>query len=456
MTDLAEPRALLGPAGLLEPGAELSRYERAPNLLTGTAAFVARPAGEGELTALLDWAHRERVRLIPQGANSGLVGGALPDGSGTQGVLSGERLRDRFELDTGSRTLTVSAGWQLDEINERLASHGLQLPVEVGSSPSVGGMLSTNTAGSHLIKYGDVRHRVLGLRAAVPDGAGTVLDLSRPLRKRNEGLDLKQVFIGTGGTLGVITEASFELAPLPRSRATAWLAVPESGLLDALTTVERHCADSLAAFEVVSPAAAALLTERHEHLLNRIPRGEHFLVLAEIAADDERAEDQLTEALEAAAGQGLLHDARIGAPQRMWEVRHAIPEITERMHPVLSLDLATPRSALTRFRAEVHTLLAEAYPDIRPIELGHYGDGGIHLILPLPQRIAADRDRIDELRMLVYDLAVHRYAGSFSAEHGIGPKNHDAYLRFVPEAVRTTAALLKRHFDPHTVLAPLP
>ncbi|MFE9312995.1 FAD-binding oxidoreductase [Streptomyces sp. NPDC088353] len=449
MAALDELGELVGPVGLLTTASDLARYEKAPNRLFGRAAFVVRPAHIGEVAAVLDWAYRNRIRLVPQGANSGLVGAALPNDTG---VLSTERLRGLFDVDVTGRTLVASAGWNLDEINERLAADGLQLPVEVGSSPSVGGMVSTNTAGSHLLKYGDVRHRVLGVRAVVPDGAGTVLDLLRPLRKCNEGLDLKQVFIGTGGAFGVVTEAAFELAPLPASRSAAWLAVPEHHLLDVLTVLEQRCGPALSAYEVVSPAAAALLRDHFPHMTHRIPDSDGFLALAEVAAADDGADDLLTAGLEEVAGRGWLADAKVGPPQHMWEVRHAIPQITERMDPVLSLDLAVPRSRIAACRAEVIARLAELYTDTEPIELGHYGDGGIHLILPLPERIAANRAAIDALRMFVYDIVVREHGGTFSAEHSIGPKNHDAYLRYVPEQVRTVAELLKNHLDPRDIL----
>ncbi|MFE7354363.1 FAD-binding oxidoreductase [Streptomyces sp. NPDC057543] len=446
---LDELGELVGPAGLLTTASDLARYEHAPNGLSGRAAFAVRPADTAQVAAVLDWAHRHRIRLVPQGANSGLVAAALPDDTG---VLSTERLRGTFDIDVAGRTLVVSAGWNLDEINERLAADGLHLPVEVGSSPSAGGMVSTNTAGSHLIKYGDVRSRVLGLRAAVPDGARTVLDLLRPLRKRNEGLDLKQVFIGTAGAYGVVTEAAFELAPLPASRAAAWLAVPEHHLLDVLTDLESRCGPALSAYEVVSPAAVRLLANHFSQLTHRVPDSDGFLVLVEIAAADDQAGDLLTAGLEEATDRGWLTDARVGPAHHMWEVRHAIPEITERMDPVLSLDLAAPRSRIAACRADVVAQLALSYAHIEPIELGHYGDGGIHMILPLPESVAADRDAVNALRMFVYDIVVHRHGGTFSAEHGIGPKNYDAYLRYVPEQVRMVAGLLKSHLDPRDVL----
>ena len=450
---LGELDGRLGPGGLLTRDDDLVRYETGPNRRSGRAAFVARPATVDEVVEVLDWAFRHRIRLVPQGANSGLVAAAIPDQSGECGVLSTERLRERFDVDLTSRTLTVSAGWQLDEINDRLREHGLQLPVELGSSPSVGGMIGSNTAGAHVIKYGDVRHRTLGLRAVLANGARTVVDALRPLRKCNEGLDVKQLFIGTAGAFGVVTDAVFELAPLPGSKATAWLAVPEPHVLDVLTTLERLCAGALSAYEVFSPVAMRLLLDRHPELATRIPTHDtEFFVLAEISAPGGDADALLADGLEAVALLGKMNDARVGPPAHMWEVRHTLPLITQQMDPVLTVDLSVTRSALLACRTAVFEQLAKRYPEIEPIDLGHYADGGFHLVMPLPESLAADTRAVNALRDFVYDIVVRDHGGSFSAEHGIGPKNYAAYQRYVPENVRAVAGALKSHFDPHNVL----
>ncbi|MEV0085853.1 FAD-binding oxidoreductase [Saccharopolyspora sp. NPDC050642] len=452
MTGLAELRSIVGAAGLLPPDADLRRYEIAPNLLTGAAAFLVRPSTVDEVRAVLAWARENATRLVVQGANSGLVGAGLPDASGGWGVLSTERLREPFSVDPRARTLTAGAGWRLDEINERLAEHSLQLPVEVGSSPSVGGMVATNTAGSHVIRYGDVRRRLLGVQAVVPDDRGTVFDRLKPLRKCNEGLDVSQLFVGTGGEYGVVTAASVELAPLPRSRAAAWLAVEEDRMPDVLNVFEHSCAEWLSACEVASPSALALLADRHGALLRRVPSPQHHAMLVEVGAPDGSAEERLLAVLADLDERGWLIGAQVGGPAEMWQVRHTIPEITERMSPVWSFDVSTPRSEIAAFRRDVLARLAARHPEITPIELGHYGDGGLHLILPLPVQVAADPDAVDGVRRLVYDTAVRDHGGTFSAEHGIGPKNADMYRRYVSEDVRELSAALKRRFDPDGIL----
>ncbi|MFG1928955.1 FAD-binding oxidoreductase [Cryptosporangium sp. NPDC048952] len=439
----------LGLAGLLRPPQDFGRYETSPNRRTGRAAAVIRPRTVPDVRTVLGICQEHGLRVVAQGANSGLVGGALPDITGTQAVLSTERMRDRFELDEDSRVLTASAGWTLDEINTRLAGHGLKLPVEVGSSPSVGGMVSTNTAGSNVLRYGDVRRRLLGVQVVVADDERTVIDTLSPLRKQNEGLDVGQLFIGTEGTYGVVTAATFELAVLPASRATAWLEIRDPARLpEILREFERRTGEWLTAFELASPSAVRLLEAHHSHLLRRVPTTDHDCVLVEIGAADESAQDLLLAAIEALTENDAVAGTVVGDPNALWEVRHTIPLITEAMTPVISFDISTSRSALTALRKSLATKLAQAYPSVLPIELGHYGDGGLHYILPLPGDPADE----DALRRMVLDTVVHDFGGSFAAEHGIGPKNSDAYDRYVPAAVRDIARLFKRHFDPHDIL----
>lgn len=464
---------MLGTSALRFPPEDLARYEIAPNLLRGRAAAVVRPRTVEDVRTVLGVCREHRVTVVPQGANSGLVGAGLPDATGTQLVLSTERMRDVFEADAEARTLIASAGWTLDEINLRLAPFRLHLPVEVGSSPAVGGMVATNTAGSHVLRYGDVRRRLLGVQAVLADEPRSVVDTLAPLRKQNEGLDAGQLFVGTEGAYGVVTAASFELAPLVRSRAAAWLSVPDpAGLPAVLREFEHRAGEWLTAFELASASAVSLLEDRHRQLLARVPPGGHDRVLVDIGASDDSAEEVLLDALESLTGRGVVGDVVVGRPDRLWEVRHTIPEITEQMDPVASFDISAPRSALTALREELRARLARTHPEIAPVELGHYGDGGLHLILPLPARPAAGPESVgpesaapesaapecaapealENLRLLVFDTVVRDFGGSFSAEHGVGRKNAAAYDRYVQEPVRLLAETLKRHMDPYGIL----
>ena len=448
----AELTAIVGQHGVLTPDDDLARYQESPNNLAGIAALVVRPASVDEVCRVLATCRTHGARVVPQGANTGLVGAGLPDDSGTQVILSTERMRQTFDLDLDSRTLTVSAGWRLSDVNQRLAESGLRLPIEVGSDPSVGGMVSTNIAGSNVIRYGDARRRTLGVQAVLADPDTTVLDLLRPLRKQNEGFDLTQLFIGTGGTFGIVTAVSFELVYAPSSRATAWIAIPDGRTLPrVLRTFERRCGEWLTAFELVSRSAVALLAANHAALVKRLPPADGDRVLVEVGTSWGAAQDILVDVLRELDERGLIGDTVVGPPEELWEVRHVIPTITERMSPVLSFDVATPRGKLNEFRTTVIERIAARHPDLVPVELGHYGDGGLHLILPLTPATDSP-DARSALVQLVYDTAVLDFDGTFSAEHGVGPKNADTYLRLTPPAARALTDRIREAADPAGIL----
>lgn len=454
MDALNSLKRLLDPGILLSQDEDLTAYEEAPNNMRGHARGVLRPRTLDDVREILRTCRDHRVNLVPQGANSGLVGGGIPDRSGEQVVLSTDRLKERFELDEAGRTLTVSAGWTLHEINERLAGTGLRLPIEVGSNPSVGGMVSTNIAGSNVLRYGDARRRILGVQVVVPDRDLTVFDELAPLRKRNEGLKISHLFIGTEGRYGVCSAATLDLATVPRTRATAWLAISQP---DALLTVLRHFEDMagewLSTFELASSSAVRLLAADHEAMMERVPGGEGDRVLVEIGAANGDAEPILMEALEVVTGLGLVNDAVVGPPEKLWEVRHTIPLITERLNDVSSFDISTPRSLLPALRRRLTEVLEEADPDLQAVELGHIGDGGLHFIVPHSAALIGDMPAIKRLRSTVFDCVVKDFRGSFSAEHGVGTKNLDAYEKFVPRQVRDVSELLKARFDPFSILA---
>src|SRR5690606_1854300 len=203
----ADLAGLVGSEQVFTDAADKVRYETGARYGEGKAAVVVRPASAAEVAAVVSYCVQAKVPLIAQGANTGLVAASTPDGSGTQVVLSLERLRGDIAVDRANRTATVGAGVTLQELNDKLAEHELCFPIDLGANPSLGGMIATNTGGSRLIRYGDVRHNLLGIEVVLADPPGQVLDLMSGLRKNNTGYDLKQLFVGVGGAGGVITRA---------------------------------------------------------------------------------------------------------------------------------------------------------------------------------------------------------------------------------------------------------
>ncbi len=247
---------IVGANGLLSAAAGMAPYETAARYGGGKAAAVVRPADTDEVSAVLRHCVRRRLPFTPQSANTGLVLGSTPDDSGRQIVVSLDRLRAPPRIDVADRTVTVAAGVRLSALNAALEPHNLFLPIDVSSDPMIGGMVATNTGGARFLRYGDMRRHVLGLEVVLPDDAGTVLPLSGGLRKDNAHLDLRQLFIGSCGALGIITAATLEVHPRPR-RAAAALLVPrdENAVLELLQVFEAEAGEFLTAFEGMSEAA---------------------------------------------------------------------------------------------------------------------------------------------------------------------------------------------------------
>ncbi len=279
-------KSLLGEKGLLTEPADLAAYETGARYDKGRAAFVARPATTAEASTVVAYCVKNGIALIPQSGNTGLVSGSTPDDSGRQGILSLDRLTAPFELDRVNRTIKAGAGVRLSDLNGKLEETGLFFPIDLGADPRLGGMIATNTGGSRFLRYGDVRRNTLGLTVVLADEAGTVLDLSSDLRKNNTGVDWKQLFIGTSGAFGIVTECVLNLEPAPKQSATALLvpASPEQ-VATLLVAMEDALGSYLSAFEGMSGNAISAALDHVPSLRNPFQGGivPDFVILAEIS-----------------------------------------------------------------------------------------------------------------------------------------------------------------------------
>ena len=440
---------------------ELARYEQGWRYGRGRALAVARPGDTAGVSLVLAFAAARGLRVVPQGANTGLVGGSTPDASGEMLVLSLERLTRRLEIDRVDRTVTADGGVLLSTLDAALAEQGLLFPIDLGADPTVGGMVATNAAGTRVLRYGDVRQNLLGLEAVLADGA--VLDLMAPLRKNNTGFDAKQLFVGTSGVFGVVTRAVLRVAPRPVQRATALVGAGNGPTaLALLAHLEGRLGDVLTAFEVMS-ADALFPVFRYQPRLrnpfgNLLPAYTVLVELSTTLTAEALALDALLEAtlgafLEEPGGEGVT-DVFPGKPADLWDIRHHVSESHRHEGEVLGFDISVPRSSMAAFVDAARALLAPRWPFIRVCDFGHWGDGGVHLNLiwnrddaprPTPEMKA-------ELQPAVYDLAVTRFRGSFSAEHGVGPHNQAFYDRYTPELVREVCRALKERLDPRGLL----
>jgi len=461
MPELAEElSALLGPGAVLTEPSDLEKYETGWRYGKGKALLMARPASTAQVAETLAFCRRHSLRVLAQGANTGLVGASVPDSSGRMVVLSLERLNKRLQVDVLDRTVTVDAGVLLSTLNEALAEHGLTFPVDLPADPQIGGMIAANTGGARLLRYGDVRRNLLGLEMVLADG--TVVDALTALRKNNTGLDFKQLFTGTSGVFGIITGAVLQLAPLPRQRATALVGLQDGrAALDLLQALERSLSELLAAYEVMSANALGPVFEGSAPLRN--PFGAPlapYTVLVELASTLPESALDLPGLLESALAEHMeAHDDQItdvimGSPEAFWAMRHHISESLRDLGKVLAFDLSVPRSRLAAFTDAVKAWLQAEQPAFRVCDFGHWGDGGTHVNLvwreqdsPIP---AAQLVPLVQRR--IYELAVLEFAGSYSAEHGVGPHNQAFFDAFTGAPQKAAGAALKARFDPGGML----
>jgi FAD/FMN-containing dehydrogenase len=447
---IAALRQFVGEKGLL-----FARYDR------GKAAFVVRPVSTQEVSKVVAYCVRNGITLIPQSGNTGLVSGSTPDASGTQGVLSLDRMTGGFEVDRINRTVRCDAGMRLSDLNAKLEEYGLFFPIDLGADPRLGGMIATNTGGSRFLRYGDVRRNTLGLTVVLPDEAGTVLNLSSQLRKNNTGIDWKQLFIGTSGAFGVVTECVLNIEPLPRQSATALLVPEASEKVPALlAAMEIALGSYLMAFEGMSGNAIRAALEHVPSLRNPFQGGlvPDYTILVEVSRlNAPRAgEQELDALLEEVLAQlwekddRLLTDAFIGPPHEIWALRHALSEGVRHAGRLIAFDLSFRRGDVMSFLERMKAEMPERFPGVAIYDFGHIGDGGVHFNLVVTRNDPRLADVAFEpaLREWVFSVCIGEFEGSFSAEHAIGRKNQSFYDRYTPVELRRLAAALKAEMSP--------
>lgn len=442
------------------PAEDAAPYERGYRYGTGRASCVVRPGSVEELRAIVDYCARNQVRFVAQGANTGLVGASNPDDQGDQVLVNLDRLAGVESIDPLDRSAVVLAGTRLSKVNEAARPHNLYFPIDLGADPSIGGMVATNTGGSRMLRYGDVRTNLLGLEVILADVAAPVLSNLAGLRKDNSGLDWKHLFVGTGGTFGIITRARINLHTLPLRTMTA-LIVPlgQGDIPSIVSLLEAGLGDLLHACEGMS-RNAMLAAFRHNPSLRNPFTGDipPYALLVEVATSlpasivadlDHALADALAPAFSGSAP--LVEDVLVGPAPDFWAIRHSISDGVARSGLVIAFDISVKRSELPAFRAAATRMVASNFPMLEVHDFGHCGDGGDHFNLVWPGAgLPPEAERkpvIDAVRLALYDLVVRDFGGTFSAEHGVGPHNQGFYDRYTPETERTLSGSLKALLD---------
>ena len=461
MSDLiSRLRDALGEDAVLTDPADVAAYVTDwTGRFAGAAAAVVRPADTGEVAAAVRVCAEAGVAVVPQGGNTGLVGGSVPDGTGRQVVLSLDRMRRVRAVDPVADTIVAEAGVVLQSVQEAAAAVGRLFPLSLGSEGSctIGGTVSTNAGGTAVLRYGMMRDLVLGLEVVLPDGR--VWDGLRPLRKDNTGYDLKQLFIGAEGTLGIVTAAVLRLLPDTRRRATALLALPSPAAAVRLLPVLRgRAGETLTTWELVGRQALDLVLAHLPGARDPFGTAHPWYGLVELAGDSDDVGDRLEAALTAAVSEGLVVDAVLasGPTQRasLWALREGVSEAQKVEGATLKHDVTLPIAELPRFVSELGPRLETLLPGVRLVTYGHVGDGNLHYNLSAPVGDdAALHAAAPELTRVVYD-AVAGLGGSISAEHGLGVLKRDAAAAYKSEVEVDLMRTVKLALDPAGLMNP--
>jgi FAD/FMN-containing dehydrogenase len=430
-------------------------------LYRGAAAAVVLPRDTAQVSRLLAWCQAERVPVVPQGGNTGYCGGATPDASGRALVLAMGRMRRIRQVDAPNFALIAEAGCTLAAVRSAASEAGLLFPLSLGSQGScqIGGNLATNAGGTAVLRYGSMRDLALGIEAVLADGS--VISQLAPLRKDNTGYDLKDLLIGSEGTLGVITAACLKLYPVPRQIATAWVGIPSpAAAIELLARLREACGDALTTLELLPHCALQLVLRHVEAARNPGIAESPWYLLVEAGGHGAAAlEESLHTALAEASDAGLVMDAALAGSQAQredfWRLRESVPEAQRRAGGSLKHDISVPVASIPAFIERGAQLCARLAPEGYLVAYGHAGDGNLHF--NLNQREEAHRDaflaREAPLRRAVHDL-VAEFGGSFSAEHGIGALKVEELRRYASPAELAAMHRIKQALDPHGILNP--
>jgi FAD/FMN-containing dehydrogenase len=456
-------RALLGPGGYLDAPGDIEPFlADHRQLYHGASPLVVLPATTAQVAAVVEFCAARGVGVVPHGGNTSYCGGATPTESGTEIVLSLRRMKRIRDLDPLNYSVTVEAGCVLAELQQAAESVDRLFPMSLGSEGSctIGGNLSTNAGGTAVLRYGMMRDLVLGLEVVLPDGR--VLDQLRSLRKDNTGYDLKQLFIGAEGTLGVITAACLKLFPRPRGHSTALVAIDSpQAAVDLLATLRGELGDCVTTFELMPRSAMELVGRHIEGASDPFERPHPWYLLLEVSlpqADSdlaERLQAQLVAAMEHGSLIDVLVATSLAQREAFWKLRESIPESQTREGTSLKHDVSIPTQDLPDFIEEGARALAALVPAGRLVAYGHLGDGNLHFNLQCPAGMDAGAflARAGDARRAIHELvAAHR--GSFSAEHGIGRHKVADLERYEDPVAFEVMRQVKHLLDPAGIMNP--
>ncbi|AYQ30248.1 MULTISPECIES: FAD-binding oxidoreductase [unclassified Polaromonas] len=456
-------RQIVGAANVLTDGDLTPWVQDWRKRETGKALAVVRPGSTPEVAAVVKACAEARVSIVPQGGNTGMVVGSTPDASGTQVVLSLTRMNKVRTLDAGNLTITVDAGCVLQNLQEACEKAGFLFPLSLASEGSctIGGNLGTNAGGTQVVRYGNTRDLCLGLE--VVTAQGEIWDGLSGLRKDNTGYDLRHLFIGSEGTLGVITGATMKLYPMPKSQLTAFAAVPSlEAAVQLLGLAHEHLGSGLTGFEVMGQFALGLVAKHFPQ--QRVPFWQEHPWCVVLENSDNESEAHARECferlLEAAMEAGCVVDAVVAESMAqahaLWHIRESIPMAQAEEGLNIKHDISINVSRIPDFVTETNALLLERFPGARMVVYGHLGDGNLHYNVQAPENQDQARflnEQETPMNALVYE-AVDRYRGSISAEHGVGSLKVNTLPKHKSPVALGMMRAIKQGLDPQNLMNP--
>jgi FAD/FMN-containing dehydrogenase len=460
---LAELKTAAGDGGWLDSAGDLSAYTvDFRHLYRGATPLVLLPRTVDQVARILSICHRDAVGVVPHGGNTGYCGGATPDESGSQIVIAMKRLNRVRHIDATNDSMILEAGCTLAEAHAAAESQERMFPLTLGSqgSAQIGGILSTNAGGTAVLRYGMMRDLVLGLEVVLADGR--VMSGLKSLRKDNTGYDVKSLYIGAEGTLGIITAACLKLFPISRDTATALVGIESpQRALELLRHLKQSAGDALTTFELMPRFAVGLTVEHVPGVANPLDQGASWYVLVELTSPNprQRLAESLEDALQEAAVAGMVLDASIatsiGQSQAMWKLRESIPEAQRRHGASLKHDISVPVSCIPELIERGAELIRRLAPEGDVVSYGHVGDGNLHFNVSLRPESpeAAFLARAKPLESAMYDL-VESLGGSISAEHGIGRLKAAALAARADPTELSVMRAVKHALDPKGILNP--
>ncbi|WP_300555497.1 FAD-binding oxidoreductase [Limnohabitans sp. Rim8] len=464
---LEQLRQICGPANVLtheDPATDLSPWEQDwRKRVSGRALAVVRPGNTEEVASVVKACAQTRTPIVPQGGNTGLVVGGIPDNTGQQIVLSMTRMNAVRALDPANLTITVEAGCVLQNLQTAAEQAGFLFPLSLGAEGSctIGGNLGTNAGGTQVVRYGNTRELCLGLE--VVTAQGDIWHGLTGLRKDNTGYDLRNLMVGSEGTLGIITAATMKLYPQPAAQLTAWAAVPSmEAAVQLLGLAHQRLGPGLTGFEVMGQFALSLVDKHYPHLRVPIWQDTPWCVLLENSdsESEQHARGQFEALLETAMEAGWVSDAVVAESltqaKGLWHIRESITLAQVQEGQNIKHDISIPVSQIAHFVQETDALLTREVTGVRLVDFGHLGDGNLHYNVQAPEGSDSKAFVIafeDKINTLVFDQ-VKRYGGSISAEHGVGAQKVNKLPHYKDPTAMAMMRAVKQALDPHNILNP--